>query len=155
METKDWPILLKNSEDDYCLVYPNGVVDFPLQDEVHTSAMDVFYGEKATNEANRLTRNKVAEGAKKWLSNFTPDTSMTEVTFNDKQKTVMRDRIVEICYDDYLENITQISYADLVSDLFYQTADTDWTDFEAIPEEWLRNFIKANEKASLNVPDEE
>jgi len=76
-------------------------------------------------------------------------------SLTDKQRTILRDRIVEICYDDYLEHVTQISYADLVSDLFYQTADTDWIEFENIPEEWLRNFIKANEKASLNVPDDE
>ena len=74
-------------------------------------------------------------------------------SLTDTQKTTMRDRIVEICYDDYLENVTQISYADLVSDLFYQTAEMDdWINFEGIPEEWLLNFIKANNKARKNEP---
>lgn len=67
--TTKFPILLKNTDEDYCLIHENGTIEFPFDEggEYHTSVLDTYIGEEALKEAKELKGLKELKKGKRWV----------------------------------------------------------------------------------------
>jgi hypothetical protein len=67
--TNKFPILLKNTDEDYCIIHENGTIEFPFDDdnEYHTSVLDTYIGEDAVKEAKELKELKELKKGKRWV----------------------------------------------------------------------------------------